>query len=259
MKSMTLSNEKGGVGKTTQAQHIAAGLAIRGKRVILVDSDPQGHATIGLGVKKAPGIYDLLVRYEKWENVIVPVPVERYASNDTPVQGEFYIVPGNIETRAIPNVVSDPFVVRDRLEELDDLVDVVVFDTSPTPSMLHGVIYMGVDSIIYPCAPAALAIDGLMESTSHTAMANFKRQERGIDDIKVQGIIPMFIEKDHLAHDFGLRVLLENFKSRVWASVPRRTEWEKASFARKTLFAYNPSHEATSHAWAVVDRVERVL
>ena len=59
MKIITLLNEKGGVGKTTIATHIAAGLAIRGQRVVLVDADPQGHATIAFGLTKGTGLLRL--------------------------------------------------------------------------------------------------------------------------------------------------------------------------------------------------------
>ena len=72
MKIVTLLNEKGGVGKTTLATHLAAGLAIRGKRVILVDADPQGHATIAFGLSKEPGFYDLIVRNAPFQKVLAP-------------------------------------------------------------------------------------------------------------------------------------------------------------------------------------------
>ena len=70
MKTITLLNEKGGVGKTTLAIHIAAGLAIRGKRVVLVDADAQANSTSQLQIAEAPGIHDLLVREAEWNDVL---------------------------------------------------------------------------------------------------------------------------------------------------------------------------------------------
>ena len=75
---ITLINEKGGVGKTTLATHIACGLAARGRSVVILDGDPQGHATIRLGVKKAPALYDLLVRDGEWSNAVRAVAPERF-------------------------------------------------------------------------------------------------------------------------------------------------------------------------------------
>lgn len=78
MKIITLLNEKGGVGKTTIATHIAAGLAVRGMRVLLVDADPQGHATVSLGLQKEPGLYDLLVRDATFKSVLRFIPPKAY-------------------------------------------------------------------------------------------------------------------------------------------------------------------------------------
>jgi chromosome partitioning protein len=150
MKTVSLINEKGGVGKTTLAIHIAAGLAIRGSRVVLADADAQGHATVSMGLKKSPGLYDLLVRGTAFREVLVPVNPERFGVPGSPCKGQLYVVPSNVETRSIPIQISDAFAVVDRFRELENLVDVVVFDTSPTPSLLHGSIYLATDAIIYP-------------------------------------------------------------------------------------------------------------
>jgi chromosome partitioning protein len=80
MHVITLLNEKGGVGKTTLATHIGAGLAVRGLRVIIIDADPQGHATVSLGMQRKPGLYDLLVRDASFTSVLQQVPHETYGA-----------------------------------------------------------------------------------------------------------------------------------------------------------------------------------
>ena len=80
MKTITLLNEKGGVGKTTMAMTLACGLARDGFRVLLVDSDPQATATLGLGLVHEPGFYDLVQRKEAWGKLIRPVAPERIAT-----------------------------------------------------------------------------------------------------------------------------------------------------------------------------------
>jgi len=255
----TLLNEKGGVGKTTLAVHIAAGLAIRGKRVFLIDADPQGHASIALGVKKQPRIHDLIVRDETWENSIVPVQVGRYTSDSVGTKGELYVVPGDIETRAIPLAISHTEIVLERIEELHGLVDVVIFDTPPTPSLFHGAIYMATDSILYPTQPAAFSLDGLKESISHREQARRRRYEFGLDDIKIAGIIPNMYQSGHNAHDFGLKAMIKKYKNTVWGALPMRTGWQKAQYAKKTVFAWNPEDDAALHGMEVVKRVEKVI
>jgi len=259
VKVLTLLNEKGGVGKTTLATHIAAGLAMKGNRVVLVDSDPQGHATISLGFSKAPSFHDLLVRWAPWHDMILPVPVERYSSADAPSQGELYIVPGNIESRAIPMLIEDSMTVTYRIEELEGLIDVVVFDTSPTPSLLHGSIYLATDAVLFPVVPSALAIDGLIESSKHREAGNAERNRLNMGDIKVAGIIPNMYREGHNAHDFGLKVLTSRFKSVMWGPLPERTEYQKASYAKKAIWAWNPQHEAAALMGSVVERAGKVI
>src|SRR5689334_141034 len=134
MITVTLLNEKGGVGKTTLATHIAAGLAILGAKVLLVDADPQGHATVTLGQTKAPGLYDLLVRDALFKDTLQVVSPEVYETPNQKAQGELFVIPSNVETRNIANSISDAFAIAERFRELEDIIDVVVFDTSPTPS-----------------------------------------------------------------------------------------------------------------------------
>src|SRR5438552_3934377 len=121
MKVVTLLNEKGGVGKSTLATHIAAGLAIHGKKVLLVDADPQGHATVMLGLDKDSGLYDLLVRPQKFQfkDVMRFVDPETYSSPTEPSKGQLFVIPSNIETRNIANNISDAFAIRKRFRALE--------------------------------------------------------------------------------------------------------------------------------------------
>src|SRR5262245_24919058 len=119
MKIITLLNEKGGVGKTTMAATIGAGLAIMGYRVMLIDADPQGHLTLSFGIKRQYSLYNLLVRDEEFSKpgIVVPVPPEVYAlpNAKTPSTGRLFIVPGNRETRLIAQALEgETFAVRNK-------------------------------------------------------------------------------------------------------------------------------------------------
>ena len=94
MKTITLLNEKGGVGKTTMAMTLACGLARDGYRVMLVDSDPQATATLGLGMEHEPGFYDLIQRKQAWANLSRTIEIERIAPEVRPTaQYAFAIAP----------------------------------------------------------------------------------------------------------------------------------------------------------------------
>src|SRR3954466_5276087 len=107
MKVTTLLNEKGGVGKSTLATHIAAGLSIKGLRVLLIDADAQGHAGLSLGMAKAPGLYDLLARDAEWDQVLRVPSEANFAIPGERVTGELWLLPSNVETRVIPMVIDD--------------------------------------------------------------------------------------------------------------------------------------------------------
>jgi chromosome partitioning protein len=261
MKIITLLNEKGGVGKTTVATHIAAGLAIRGKRVILVDADPQGHATIAFGLAKEPGFYDLIVRNAPFQDVLRPVPPERFNIPDEAAntKGQLLLVPSNIETRSIAGNISDAFTVIKRFNQLRNAIDYVVFDTSPTPSLLHSSIYMATDGIIYPTKCEAWSFDGLRESFNHKDQFSPIRQQYNLSEIRVLGIVPTMYRGKTLEHQDNLRRLQETFGELVWKPLPVRTIWAEVASARRTVFSLAPGTATETDAWGLIDQLEAQL
>lgn len=261
MRVITLLNEKGGVGKTTLATHLAAGLAIRGNRVVLVDSDPQGHATVAFGLQKEPGFYDLIVRGAAFKDVLRLVPPERFAvPDDAPnITGQLLVIPSNVETRSISNNISDAFAVLKRFTQLRSAIEYVIVDTSPTPSLLHSSIYMATDGIIYPTKLEAWSFDGLRESLSHREQFTAIRQQYRLGDIRVLGIIPTMFRAQTLEHSENLNQLKETFSNAVWDPLPVRTIWAEAASAHRSVFSLAPGSRTEADAWRLVDQMETAL
>lgn len=257
MKVITLLNEKGGVGKTTLAIHIAAGLAARGQRVLLVDADPQGHATVMNGLPKEPGLYNLLVRDMPFKEVMRFVPPDTYAVPGQPMTGQLFVIPSNVETRNIANSISDAFAVHDRFRDLERAVDYVVFDTSPTPSLLHGSIYLATDAILYPTKCEFLAFDGLVESINHRQAAQAARDKWNLGPIHVLGIVPTMYRNQTVEHSENLKELHKQFGDLVWPPIMQRTIWAEATTLRRPVFSIAPETKAAREAWGMIDRVER--
>lgn len=259
MKVITLANEKGGVGKTTIATTIAAGLALRGQRVVLIDADGQANATYMLGLKPQPAFYDLLVRDGTWRDLLKVVRPESYApvgmSGREIEKGLLAVLPGNGETQLIQNRIDDAFLLDDRLRELETHVDVVIFDTSPTPSLLHGVIYLATDALIYVTQCETLSVRGLIATLGN--LEGFRRQrmnarQRGI---QVAGIVPNRYRKNTVEHDGNLADLRKHYGESVWQPVADRIVWAEASKARRPVFAHDPHSAAAKDAWTLVEQV----
>lgn len=254
MRVITLLNEKGGVGKTTSAVHIAAGLAIRGHRVLLVDGDPQGHATLALGITPAPALHDLIVRQADFRDTLRVVPPEGYAPNGES-KGQFFIIPGDIETRVIPMLVNDVWRLRKRFSQLKGAMDYIVIDTAPTPSLFHSMVYMVTDYIIYPTRCERLSFDGLVKSLSHTEEANQARQPH-VPAIVQLGILPTMYRGKTVEHSENLKLLRDTYPGKVMSPLHDAIIWAEASSLNRTIFAVAPDSRAAQNAWAMVNKVE---
>ena len=124
---ITVSNRKGGVAKTTTAVTLAHGLALKGKRVLVVDIDPQGHVAPSLGLKRGPGMFDLIMEKRSLASV-----VQR-------ARDRLWIVPGNQRTATAENMLVYEQRKVDALQKplsngLTGDLDYLIFDTPPVAS-----------------------------------------------------------------------------------------------------------------------------
>lgn len=260
MKTITLLNEKGGVGKTTLAVHIAAGLAIRGHQVVIIDADPQGNTTSAVGLDKRPDFYDLIVREAPWRDLLRPVHPDVYAMPQTPPEGRLFAVSGNHETRNIANSISKNTIIRRRFLELQNAIDYIVVDTSPTPSLLHAAVALATDYMVIPTdCEAFSALEGLPDSIAHADYVRSEVKQYKLDVAQVIGIVPNKYRRKTVLHNDVLKHLRETYGDLVWEPLPLATVITEAQLVRQFLFGYAPDHAVTKSIWQLIDNIEKVV
>lgn len=254
MRIITLLNEKGGVGKTTVSFHIAAGLAVAGFRVLAVDADAQGSLTETMGFEQSAGLYDLIVRNQAFKEVLHFVNPEIYEYPNREVRGQLFLLSSNVETQSIATNSKDALAFVRRFSELEDTVDFVVIDTSPTPSLLHGAIYLATDAILYPTKCEYLSFRGLQNSFMHREENERYRSQFNFAPIANLGIVPNIYRQGTLEHRDNLAELTETYGDLVWEPIPQSTIWTESSRVHRTIWNYAPGSASAKHGWNLLKK-----
>jgi chromosome partitioning protein len=192
-KIIAISNQKGGVGKTTTAINLSASLAACEKKTLLIDLDPQGNATSGVGIRKGSfkrGLYHCLVMNEPLENVILGTELEylQISPSDRNLAGaEVELV--DFEQRE--------FRLKKILEAVNGKYDYVIIDCPPSLGLLTLNALTAADSILVPIQCEYFALEGVTELWD-----TLVRIRRGLNpNLAIEGfLLTMFDERTNLAN-----------------------------------------------------------
>ena len=180
MRSIAIMNQKGGVGKTTTAVNVSAALAEAGKRVCLIDLDPQAHASLRCGIEPRPGlstIYDVLVGDARL------VDVHRQADEG------LHVVPSHLDLAAaeveLAGIVGREVLLRDKLRQYEQPLDYLLIDCPPSLGILTINALAEVEEVFIPLQPHFLALHGLSKLLETIDLVAQRLNER----LRLSGII----------------------------------------------------------------------
>jgi chromosome partitioning protein len=231
--TVAIANQKGGVGKSTTAINLGAGLAFQGERILLVDLDPQGNTTSGLGVDRSAieySTYDLLVEDVPIEDVVEPSSVR-----------DLFVVPATIELAGAEIELVSMFSREARLgnaiKTIVDDYDFVLIDCPPSLGLLTVNGLAAADEALIPIQCEYYALEGVSQ-----LLRNVQLVQRNLNpQLEVEGVVlTMYDGRTTLAADVVAQVR-EHFGETTYRTViPRTVRLSEAPSYGEPIEAYDP-------------------
>ena len=246
-KIIAVANQKGGVGKTTTSVNLSAAFAEMGKKVLLIDCDPQGNATSGLGIEKDGlelSIYDALI-------------------NDTPMaeiilQTQFGLdmVPSVMDLAGaeveLVNLDDKQYRLKKAVELINDKYDYLLLDCPPSLGHVTLNALTAADSVLLPLQCEFYALEGLSQLLSTVQLV----QEQLNEKLRIEGLVlTMYDSRTNLAEQV-VEEVKTHFPDMVYATkIPRNVRLSEAPSFGKPIFAYASSSKGAQAYMSLAEEV----
>jgi chromosome partitioning protein len=247
-KVIAMVNQKGGVGKTTTSINLAASLGILSKKVLMIDLDPQGNATTGVGINKGDvenSIYEVLIGQAVIEDAIIKTKYKNMSIVPayTNLAGiDIVFINKERKTVADGEVFDKTGQLKKSILKIKDNYDYIIIDCPPSLGVLTTNALAASDSVIIPVQCEFFALEGVMQLMNTIMLAKKKINP----NLEIEGVLlTMLYSRTNL----GLEVV-ENirgfFKERVYDTIiPRLVRLSEAPSHGKPIAAYDPTSKGT--------------
>lgn len=219
---------KGGVGKTTTAVNLSAGLALAGRRVLLVDTDIQGQASYMLGIKPETGLIELMTNELTPEEAI------------TEARERLWLLGGGRSLAGVKRLIESKdfngeMLISESLTSIQHLFDFIILDTSPGWNSLTVSVLFYIEEILLPISLDAMALHGLIEFLNNisTLRKNYKK-------FILKYILPTFLDNRTKKPNELLKQLEHNYQDSICKPIRYNIKLSEAPAFGQTIYEYAP-------------------
>ena len=231
-KVVAIANQKGGVGKTTTAVNLSTILAKKGKKVLMIDTDPQGNASSGLGIDKNVNfsVYDVIINDVEIENTIQQTMVKNLE-----------VCPSNINLAGaeveLVSMMSREQRLKEKIDNQKDKYDYIIIDCPPSLGLITLNAFTAADSVLIPVQCEYYALEGLGQLLNTINLVKKHLNK----DLKIEGaLLTMFDIRTNLSNQV-VQEVNNYFENKVYKTViPRNVKLSEAPSYGMPISVYDP-------------------